>query len=297
MKKLLFTLIAVLGLSSLAQADDFSLSGAQFAKAAPAAQPAMMMKAETPAVTLFDGSGTFVQFQTGLDISFLDEIVNGTNGWKSFFPGSYISGTAARGGVASDLSYGIHLDGASSLALNLGNVLTAPSVISATDPSNRTVFQADVAPSLYSASLVYSLNLAQGAGSRIYFSLGGGWYHGIVSEATLGTSGPGGFGGTFTGDTVGGTLGLGGEIDLGSSFGLGFTVNGRYAYFSRVSADKAGDASSNPGPYSLTEFTGPGGQHVLIPLDNADINSSSNGYTAVDYSGIDAQFSLTYRFF
>ncbi len=88
-------------------------------------------------------------------------------------------------------------------------------------------------------------------------------------------------------------LGLGArEIALGSSFGLDFSVKGRYASFSKVS-DPNANSIDGTGPSSLGMDT-TSGVTVLVPITDAGIaaNPGTARDAVVDYSGIDAKVAF-----
>ncbi len=270
----------------------------QFAKAVKPTKHTEDAADET--INLFDGSGTFVQLYTGYDYSIMGDISNGFNNLKPAFLNGSPSLSAAGGsfqnsGIRTGVLYGIHLDSSSSFALDISNVTTVPSSLTFSTGTTQ-VASFNLLPSLFSASIDYSLNLIQGPGSRTYVALGAGYYHGAVAYYGSG----GGYGsGTFTGDNIGGTLGIGEEIALGSNFGFNFSLNGRYAYFSRASSSNAAGYAGGSGTISLALIQqGPTGR-FLVPIANNLIDANPNivSYAGMDFSGIDANAAVEYHFF
>jgi|GEM_PF-5888046 len=272
----------------------------QFAKAVHSTRHVAEDTSQT--VSLLDGSGTFAEFYTGYDYSILGDLSTGFNNFKSEFLASSSAYSATGGGfqnsgIQTGVIYGIHLDPSSSLALEFSNVMTFPSDYSISGGST-VLYNTSLAPSLFSVSADYSLNLIQAGSSRTYVAVSGGYYHGTVAYNNNG----GGYGGgTFTGDNIGGTLGIGEEVSLGSGFGFNFSLPGRYAYFSQVSSTTAVGLSGGTGTtyLCLAGIGGPNNLKILVPASSSLIskNPSLVSYAGLDYSGLDAHAAVEYHFF
>jgi hypothetical protein len=298
-----------LGWANLTQAD--SLYGNQdFLQVAPTTQPsayglefAKLSKkkaiketdnTDTPPATAFDDGKDFVQIYTGYDFSFLEDIVNGSNAWVSAAKseGYTVTGGGNNSGIEAGALFGLRLDPSNSLALDLGGVFTFANNWTAASASNTTT-QA-CSPELFSASLDYILDIVKNPGSHTYLTVGAGWYHASVSDDVQG--GGTAYSGTFTGDTIGGALGVGEEVALGSSVGLDFSVKARYASFGKVSSTSAKAAGSGSGSSSLA-IVNESGYSVLAPVYDSEIGPSTDSRDAVvDYSGIDAKVALNIYF-
>jgi hypothetical protein len=272
-----------------------SAYGLEFAKATKKIHATDAASVSDASGTVFDNSQSFLQLYSGLDFSFLEDVVNGSNGWvsgiKATDPGAAINGGGNNLGIQAGALFGIHLDPSNSLALDLGGIFTFGNNWHAT-VAGGSITQ-NLGPVVASASLDYILDIIKAPGARTYITAGAGWYHAMVTdELTEATSGGTTvLGGTFTGDTVGGTLGIGEEVDLGGSFGLDISVKGRYASFSKVSNSSVqaldGTGSSSIGYLPTT------GTHVVVPYTDAGIASTPGARDAViDYSGIDAKVAL-----
>jgi hypothetical protein len=274
--------------------DQPSLYGMQFAKAARA--KASMSDVMDKTVSLFDNSKMFVQVYTGYDYSFMGDVATGTDGWISAAKseGFTTTGGGEHSGILASLLWGLRLDKANSLALDFGSVVNFGNNWTA---SNGLISDTQsLSPYLFSASIDYRVDVAKSKGSRTYITAGAGWYHGIADIKSM--VGGDVESGSFTGDTIGGTLGVGEEVELGGSFGLDLSVRGRYANFSKVSADSLTvDGTSQPGPFSLATGT-LDGYKVIIPATNAEIDSSGGtaNYASLDFSGIDAKVALNLYF-
>ncbi len=251
-----------------------------------------------PNANLLDQSGTFVEIYSGYDYAMLGDIGNGFTNFKNYLsgPGTVLTGGVQNSGVKAGVRYGLHLDSSSSLALNLGTVMTLPSSLSETMGST-VVYNLNVVPQLYSVTLEYSLNLMQDPGSRTYVRVGGGFYHAAVGYDFVGEIG---FGGTYTADNVGGTLDLGEEIALGSNFGLNFSAEGRYVTFSQLSSNNGAnyEGGSQPSSLALVQL-GASSPWILLPLSNAYINANPSYMknAGLDYSGLGVNASVEYHFF
>jgi hypothetical protein len=147
----------------------------------------------------------------------------------------------------------------------------------------------------------------QGDGNRTSLSLGAGWYHAIIDYTNgLASGNPvtatNEINGAFTGDTIGGTVGLTEKVALGGSFGLNLSVQGRYARFAQVTASNLTNAAGQlqeTGPYSLAIVT-LNGYSILEPANRGVIDiAQSQGqarYAVVDYSGFDGELSFEFYF-
>ncbi len=272
--------------------------GMDFAKAAQMQVPETAALNEP--IPLFDSSRFFLEVYTGYDYSFLGDIVNGTKAWIPYANAVGDTGSAStnNSGILAGALFGLHLDKTSSLALDLGGVFPLGgnnwSVNGMGFQDSQTCDSI-----LLDVSVDYRLNLLQSPGARTYVTAGAGWYHAIVSYTLVSPSAP--CGGTFTGDTLGGTLGVGEEISLGPSVGLDVSVRGRYASFSQVSASSAtaldGLDSSATGASSLSIYNYD--QYpILVPTLNsyASANSSVIRNAMVDFSGIDATAAVAFYF-
>lgn len=271
----------------------YSLEGAQFAKAT---KPKVMKEVPTQSANLFEDSGMWMQFYTGYDFSLMGDVASGTDAWAKYAKslGDTVSGGGNNSGVMASYLWGFKLDKSNSLALDLGSVFTFPNNWAIQTTSG--VFAQNLGPYFLSASLDYILDIAQGPGNRLYLTAGLGYYHGVVdytlNAISQSTSG------SFTGDTIGGTLGVGQEMDLGNSFGLDCSIRLRYASFGRMSTDHVLSTSGpTPGTYSLAIAT-QAGYGLIIPDTNGGIDGSAGAerYAGLDYSGIDAKVALNFYF-
>jgi hypothetical protein len=306
--KFLIALMLGLGIGRFAKADSFSEAtnsfqvaptdqpsaySLEFAKVSKKKQVEETPDTDQPSGTVFDNAGMFLQISSGYDFSLLEDITNGTSAWVKAVnaSGGSVSGGGSNSGLLAGALWGFRLDPSSSVALDLGSVFTFGNGFKGSFVGGSVV--QTTAPYLMSASLDYLLDIAKDKGSRIYLTVGAGWYHTIVDYNLNETTGIPFVGGSFSGDTVGGTLGVGDQVDLGGSFGLDLSVKVRYANFNKVSSNNATNFDA-PGKSSLAIISSMPPYQLLIPVSDAGIASSGGTIrdATVDYSGIDAKVAL-----
>ncbi len=313
--KFLTALILGLGLAGFAQADNLAAATDSF-QVSPASQPSAYESefakvthkkrveetpdTDQPSGTVFDDSKFFAQIYSGYDFSSLGDLASGTTAWINYGKSQAVAttGGANGSGVLAGALFGVRLNPTNSLSLDLGSVFTFSNGFTLTGPGNSISQTLD--PLLLSASIDYTLDIVKNAGSHTYISVGAGWYHASVNYELAESSPASVLGqGTYTGDTIGGTLSIGEEVDLGNSFGLDFSVRGRYASFGRVSSNTGTSFSGGGTPDSLaiSSTTFPG-YNILLPVSNAgiDANPSLIRYAVLDYTGIDAKLGLSLYF-
>lgn len=284
-------------LSSLqvSQPDQLSLDGMQFAKATKAAHKST---APSEDANLFEDSGMWLQVYTGFDFSFLGNITSGTKAWVDAVNAEGGGATASGGGnnigVLASALWGFRLDKSNSLALDLSSIFTFGNNFDANVSGNTATQRMN--PMCMSASLDYILDIANAPGSRTYITAGAGWYHAIVDDTFTESSPATVLGGSFAGDTVGGTLGIGEELDLGGALGLDLSIKGRFASIDKLtSTDGKGlDGNGN----TALAMVPASGYTVIVPATTAGIDGSGGAikYASADYSGIDAKVALNLYF-
>jgi len=245
-------------------------------------------------VVLDKASGIDVKLYSGADYSFLGDLVNGTKGFSKYINDNGGDTTAWTGnwGWVSGMDLGLALDPSNRLSIGFEDVLTRSQNISGTDGTGG--LGGAVTPGMINATLNYELSMTEGKGTRTTFSIGAGYYHAFVDYA-LGVDTQNGYG-TFTGDTLGGTLGVGQDWSMGGGFDFGLSAKGRYAVFDKVTASQFNEASFAL-PYALAMVSIPGEPDVLLPKSTAAIDSTSTlRYAKLDYSGVDVTASLTLHF-
>ncbi|HET9870089.1 MAG TPA: hypothetical protein VFR02_06300 [bacterium] len=248
----------------------------------------------TTDMALGGGSGLDLKLYSGVDYSFLGDFVNGTKAFAQYLTDSGGEATAWTGnwGWVSGLDLGLSLDPSDRISVGFESVLTRSQNISGTDGS-AGVGGSDT-PQMFNATLNYGLSIPEGKGTRTFFTVGAGYYHAFL-DYNLGVAAQDTYG-TFTGDTVGGTLGVGQEWSVGGGFDLSFSAKGRYAVFDKLTATSFNDAN-NPTPYALAMISIPGEPDILLPQATSNIDANSTmRYAKLDYCGVDATVSMSYHF-
>ncbi len=278
-----------LGLSTSASQAGESFQVAVASKATVVATPEVQMD-----VVLDKDSGLDMSLYSGADYSFLGDFVNGTKGFAKYITdnGGEVSSWTGNWGWLSGLDLGLALDPSNRLSVSFEDVLTRSQNISGTDGTNG--LGGAVTPGMVNATLNYKLSMSEGKGTRTSVSLGAGYYHAFVDYA-LGVGTQDGYG-TFTGDTVGGTLGVSQDWSMGGGFDLGLSAKGRYAVFDKVTATQFHEASFTL-PYAMAMVSIPGEPDVLLPKSTAVIDSDPTmRYAKLDYSGVDVTVALNFHF-
>lgn len=207
-------------------------------------------------------------------------------------------------GIQETVELGFQLDKESALCLKAENDLSQS--IGWLRTEGVTVAESfKVDPLLWGASLNFEHSLFRSKWGRTFFTVGGGWYFADFNATdydanTLQTTTA-----AFTGNTFGGTLGLGQQIELGGAFDLEFSIEGRWLAFNSLSSASTPGPNFAPGPYSLvivkSENFGSGfssNTDYLLWTSQQFISGHPDDYrlAVADYSGISGVFSLRYSF-
>ncbi len=259
----------------------------------------------------------WVRFYSGYDFALLDDVIKGTNNYPVFVKQvtgsvvvvitgggggpsstSTVSSSAGNNGIDSGLEIGRKLDDNSALSLTFENVWSQSDNYSVVQSGVTTLSQT-VNPDLMSASLNYYRYLFQQKGGRTYVTLGFGYYHAAVGWVDYDTNlvKPN-VNAVFTGDTVGGTLGIGQVLAIGDSFGMELSARGRLATFSQVtspSLTENGTQDTSYGPYTLaiTQFLN---SNTLQAYAVRNLVPLQGRYAVVDYTGFDSNLSFNFYF-
>lgn len=305
--KKLFVALLLVAISGLAQAadlenstqavqtDTFSIDGQLFAKATKAQKSADPV---SDTVSLFEGDGPFLSVYTGYDYASLGDVVNGTKGWKDY--GTQALGATAtlstnNSGVLAGAMFGLHLDKSNAIALDLGTVLPLGGNNVSLTSGGATDDITD-STSLFYATADYILDIAQSASSKTYLTAGVGWYHATSTWKLTSNSPVTTVGDTYSGDTIGGILGIGEEISLGGALSLDLSAKGRLASFSKLSNSSANNFDGNGSGSIALLTTNSGGNNytVLVPLTDGFISSNSSvaKNASFDFTGFDVDASL-----
>jgi len=263
--------------------------------------------AYTPSVQYFDqmvhGEQFDLHLYTGLDVAFMDDIVNGFQNWtsyqKNFSNVANVTNTFSRVGFLGGLELKKDLGG-QDLSIN-GEIVTGTGGESDISLTNGTIGKIIINPTLLDLNLNYTLHFAASGNIRPYAMLGLGYYQVSVQYsnpyATSPNSTPSGYygQGTFNANTWGGTLGLGSEWVIDRSFTFDIAGRFRLATFGQLLSNNftGSDAPPGTGPYTLEIY-----QNRLYFISQSALNASSNGsrYAVLDYSGVDLMIGLNFYF-
>lgn len=288
-----------------------------FAQTLPAQEvPLDSTAAMTPAMSVsFFSGNSWIKASVGYDYSFFGDLNNSSRNYGNFLkqlgaPGTITAGAqTGNSSLKENLELGLDLDPDNSLSFDIENI--ASPTLGWSQSSNGTVQQSlYVTPNLISTSLNYSRVLFKQAWGRTVLLVGAGYYHTDVNLTQFDdlVSGPT-VTGTFSGDILGGTLGVGQIIKLGNSFGLECSVKARFADFSEVTTNNTNpnNANASPGPYHLVVVQNKNSPPTSNFPDNTDYllwtsqtwmnqNPGLFRYADVDYSGLSGDISLSYYF-
>ncbi len=256
---------------------------------------------------LFSSNGRYIRFYAGYDFSLLDDVVNGIQGtvadYKSGGSGVTVGSSTDRSGVVLGLEWGQRLDEDSSLSLDTEVVSSQADSFGQANSGN--LGGETIGPNMVDAALRYSFDVIRAPGSRTSLSLGAGWYHAIVdfnSSFSQGVTASPEINGALTGDTLGGTVGLKEQLQVGGSFTLDLSVSGRYARFGQVVAsDLSGYAArvGGTGPYTLA-LVNQSGYTLIVPFPSQQLlvlqSQGQARPAALDYTGFDGEVSFGFFF-
>ena len=283
---------------SLASADDFSLSGLEFAKATAKKAPEQTAMAVAPVKTQV-APGVWLAFSAGYNFANLGDLGAAAKNLDDFAAagGDKVGDGTSGNGIQAGLALGVDLDKSDSLSLSVENTWTNQvglNITSGGDAGARESFD----PSLLGIKLNYELVIAQGGGSKTSFIVGAGFYHGAVDYySDITPYGSQTITGNFGQDGVGGTVGVSEKLDLGGSLEFGASANFQAADFGKLTSNQMtenGTTSSSGGPFVLVT------DHVNDPYTTVEPVPTSAGappsgynYTDLDYTGFNADLSLT----
>jgi len=256
----------------------------------------------------------WVKLSGGYDYAFMGDLNTASRNYANYLKevgapvtdrGLYQTGNS---GIRAGLELGYSLDRDNWISLGAQNVWTQAMGWSQVQ-DNTVVESFMVSPNLLSVSLNYGRNLIQSKWGKTYLAVGGGWYHAYATATSYDNliPPPNDYStGTFTGDVLGGTLGLSQSVNLGGPFALELSVNGRWASFSQLSSNSVnGNYISGP-PFKLmvlrNENIVPGmlgsdSDYLLFaPQGIMDMHPGDYRYAVVDYSGLFADIAFRYSF-
>lgn len=239
----------------------------------------------------------WLKVYAGYDYSMMGDVINGVKAWQAPLQAGGDNPTLSTGnnGFADGMEIGFSLDPGHSLSLEAENIATQNESYSYA--SGGTAYRETIGPSLEDITLNYYHTLFRSGGDATYAFIGGGYYHTNVDYDDV--AGPSSSqSATFTGDIIGGVVGLTEKLEIGKSFTFGFSVKGRLAAFSEVKSNSLfgnGSAQTANAPYALMLY-------AMAPLAGA-ITATSPGfagstarYAVVDYSGFTGDAFLAFHF-
>jgi hypothetical protein len=264
--------------------------------------PARVQGQEASATPTAQFEGAFskdwwLKVYAGYDYSLMGDVINGVKAWQGYVQGPGVSSSLSTGnsGFVDGMEIGFSLDATHSLSLEAENIGTQNESISYT--SGGTANRLTVGPSLEDINLNYYHTLFRTKDSATYVFIGGGYYHANVDYYN--GSGPStSQSATFTGDIIGGVLGLTEKLAIANSFTCGFSVKGRLAAFSEVNSSSIiinGSTQTANAPYALMIFN-PGLAGGAITAGSPSSAGSSVRYAVVDYSGFTGDVFLAFHF-
>jgi hypothetical protein len=284
-----FIMTLGLGVASQTFADDFSLDGAQFARAKKAAVATDLEPAKMEM-----GSGLWVSLYAGYDFANLGALGSDEKGLlDAAHAGGDTSTDGVDGnGILAGFAVGYDLDKRSALSLSVENTWTAESGMNITTGTDAGLFE-KFTPTLLGVALNYDFTILRDKGMTTTLMVGGGFYHASVhydsdfsGDHVIGDFGQ---------DNIGGTLGVREAVDLGGSLQLGLTARFRAADFGKLTAkdfqDNGVDESTG-GPFALVTLPVSTFNEVIPVPTSVSLPSGIND-TDLDYTGFDGNVSLT----
>jgi hypothetical protein len=244
-------------------------------------------------------TGLWIGAYSGLDFALLGDIQDGLKDWEGVFEDNGGTGNTSVGrtGFLSGLEIGIPLDPDNAFALN-GEMTLFRSQSTLNDYSggseNGTLV---VQPQVLGLTLNYLLRLG-GEGKGGTFLQGGvGFYAGsteVQASETLVLDTQ--YGLSLAGETIGGTLGLAQEFDLGDGVGLRLGVKGRLASIAKLTSRRIevmGTVDTSTEFALARDGRGDPDYRLLGPLPTALIEADPDvEYATMDLSGFQATLDL-----
>jgi hypothetical protein len=269
-----------------------------------------------PEVKFAVDKSIWVRFSGGYDFSLLSDFNNGVNAQQTLLesnPNSTTAVTSSTGsnGFHAEAELGLDLDQGNGFSISYGNVWTQGINYSNNETqtlvdnsSGQTILapqSASFQPSMMNISLNYYAYLPGGRGARSYFTIGGGYYQATVGfvgvDPTLSTPNESG---TFTDSAFGWTFGFGQTLTIGNTFGLTLSARGRIVAFNQMTSPTVNNSTTidqGQGPYAIViddSSSTTAGTINVTPVSN--ISTTTYRYAVLDYTGFDADLSLSFYF-
>jgi len=261
---------------------------------AQAKKPARSSAKSAPVVKAADEGDWWFRAYSGLDISFLEHIAEGTKNLKELIDeiGFYGEQAGSNMGVLFGVELGTGLRKGDGLSLSLEGVLSSTHSLVAIVPGSAFSFRFE--PSLYSASLNYHHAIASDRDHRTVLTFGAGYYMAFVNYAGVAIPAPFMVEAELTGSAPGAILGITQEWKVDELLSLEASARFRWADITRLEASRAkidGSVTDTDVALANAEFTP--GKGIPILIDQATIDADPTlGYAHADFSGFDLGLNL-----
>jgi len=267
-----------------------------------------------PEVKFVMDKSIWIRFSSGYDFSLLSDFNNGVNAQQTLLesnPNSTTAVTSSTGsnGFYAEAELGMDLDQGNGFSISYGNVWTQGINYSNNETqtlvdnsSGQTILaprSASFQPSLMNISLNYYAYLPGGKGARSYFTVGGGYYQATVGfvgvDPTLPTPNESG---TFSDSAFGWAFGFGQTFMIANTFGIDLSAHGRIVAFNQMTASSVNNSTTpSPGPYAIViDNSSSTTAGTINVTSTSNIGSASYRYAVLDYTGFDANLSLSFYF-
>ncbi len=237
----------------------------------------------------------WLKVYAGYDYSMMGDVINGVKAWEAYLePAVTPTLSLGHGGFVDGTEIGFTLDPNHSISIEAENIATQNENLNYTNGGTTT--WKTIGPSLEDINLNYYRTLFRSKGNGTYLMIGAGYYHTNVNYYD--GSGPStSQSATFTGDVIGGVLGVTQKWEIAKNFTCGLSVKGRLAAFSEVKSSSIfgnGTTQTVNAPYALMIYNQ--GLTGAITADSPNYAGSSAHYAVVDYSGFLGDFFLAFHF-
>jgi len=244
------------------------------------------------------GAKAWLNFYSGYDHALMGDVQEGLKDWEGVFEANGGTGSTSTGGSGflAGVELGIPLDEDNAFSFQVETVLYRTQSVICNYNMGTEFGDIFLHPSFTDLSLNYDLRIAGVGGNGTHLLLGAGYYIAVMdymaSESLV-------FGAQYetklTGDTLGGTLGLAQDFDLGGGVGLRLGVKGRVATIERMTSRSIRAMGSNyPAELALArDSSGDPDYALLAPQEVDDIDASpAIDYVVLDLSGFQATLNL-----
>ena len=255
----------------------------------------------------------WIKATIGYDYAFLGDITTSIKNIQNYaqalnvLNGNNIhqaSSQTGNSGLVAGLEVGTNLDGENTLSLKVENIWTQNMGWTYANVNAPPAFNFNIYPDLESLTINFEHILFDPSWGKTFLTVGGGYYQAEIGMTVFNGTNPAG-NGTFTGNNLGGTLGIDQTVNLNNSFNLEFTINGRLATINQVTAQNLNEASGVvSGPFYLAVLNINVSRGLSSNTDflhwvsqsSMNQNPTYYRYAVVDYSGISGDIGLNLSF-